>query len=177
MVSMRTVLRFLILSLLGSCLLSSCGLLKRKSKGDAVKGNPDFRLSGRIQQVNQDAQFVLIRRYGPWKVGKDQIVESRGDGRTANLLPTGEELGEHIAADIRSGNVEVGDAVYIRKISKTTKEDEVFTTPEVPSPAKVTPVEPVPVPNILPEPPKPAPVVLPTVPVPEIPEEEPEDQL
>ena len=81
------------------------------------------RLAGRVQRVNRASQFVLIRRYGYWRVGEGDIVVTSGDGRTANLLPTGEKLGEHIAADIRSGEVEVGDEVYIQKIL-TAKEDE-----------------------------------------------------
>jgi hypothetical protein len=81
------------------------------------------RLAGRVQSVNRSSQFVLIRRYGYWRVDEGDVVVTSGDGRTANLLPTGEKLGEHIAADIRSGEVEVGDAVYVRKmlISKEAK--------------------------------------------------------
>jgi hypothetical protein len=37
-------------------------------------------------------------------------------GRTASLVVTGEKLGKHAAADIRSGAVEVGDPVYHRPI-------------------------------------------------------------
>jgi hypothetical protein len=36
-------------------------------------------------------------------------------------MPTGEKLGEHVAADIRSGSVEVGDAVYLRRINTSQK--------------------------------------------------------
>jgi hypothetical protein len=84
------------------------------------------RLAGRVQSVNRASQFVLIRRYGYWRVDEGDVVVTSGDGRTANLLPTGEKLGEHIAADIRSGDVQVGDAVYIRKMltSKEAKPSE-----------------------------------------------------
>ena len=77
--------------------------------------NQDKRLAGRVYQVVEDAQFVLIRKYGKWVVLDGETVQSYGEGRSANLMPTGEQLGEHVAADIRSGSVRVGDAVYIRK--------------------------------------------------------------
>ena len=101
-------------SLLVFCFLSACG----SSPKEVEVGKPiqEIRLAGRVQRVNSSSGFVLIRRYGGWRVGDDEIVESRGEGRTANLLPSGERLGEHIAADVRSGEVEVGDAVYIRKL-------------------------------------------------------------
>lgn len=80
-----------------------------------VPRNEDRRLAGRVYQVVEESQFVLIRKYGKWTVLNGEAVISQGAGRTANLFPTGEELGEHVAADIRSGSVKVGDAVYIRK--------------------------------------------------------------
>ena len=97
-------------------LLPSCSFFKKKPI--ALGNNSNIRLSGRVQSVNESARFVLIRRYGPWRVAEGQIVESRGDGRSASLMPTGEKLGEHVAADIRGGSVEVGDGVYIRTIIK-----------------------------------------------------------
>lgn len=80
-----------------------------------MSANEDRRLAGRVYQVEEESQFVLIRKYGKWAVLNGETVISQGEGRTANLFPTGEELGEHVAADIRSGSVKVGDAVYIRK--------------------------------------------------------------
>ena len=80
-----------------------------------IPANEGRRLAGRVYQVEEESQFVLIRKYGKWAVLNGEAVISQGEGRTANLFPTGEELGEHVAADIRSGSVKVGDAVYIRK--------------------------------------------------------------
>ena len=108
------MLKFVSGFLLILCLLPSCGSSPQKI--EAEKPLQDIRLAGRVQRVNRSSGFVLIRRYGGWHVGDDEIVESRGEGRTANLQPSGEKLGEHIAADVRSGEVEVGDAVYIRKL-------------------------------------------------------------
>ncbi len=96
-------------------LCPGCGLFEKPPQ--PIELNRNVRLSGRVDKVNKNAGYVLIRRYGPWRVGAGQVVESRGEGRTSSLLPTGERLGEHVAADIRSGDVEVGDGVYIRRIS------------------------------------------------------------
>ncbi len=103
--------------------LPSCAMIKKgEEKPESVKKEPSVRLAGVIDKVDTSAGFVMIRRYGPWRVGNHECVESRGEGRAANLLPSGEHLGEHIAADIRSGSVKVGDGVYIRDIS--TSEDK-----------------------------------------------------
>jgi hypothetical protein len=48
-----------------------------------------------------------------------QILTTRGpENRTANLRTTGEKLGEFAAADIQSGAVEPGDAVYLQHVPK-----------------------------------------------------------
>lgn len=112
--------RWILCTVLVSLCCSGCGLFKKKPK--IVLRNTNIRLVGRIEQVNEEARYVLIRRYGPWKFdGGEEVAESRGDERSASLLPTGEKLGEHIAADIRSGTVEVGDAVYIRRLGTSQK--------------------------------------------------------
>ena len=159
------MLRPLCLILAGILLLPSCGLFKKKLK--SAPTNPNIRLSGRVKSVNKDAQFVLIRRYGAWKVGDGQVVESRGEGRTANLMPTGERLGEHVAADIRSGKVEVGDGVYIRTLVKKTAEIPVEDTDNSAKLKKVAITTPEPVLRISPPAPtavKPIPTPLPPLP-------------
>lgn len=61
--------------------------------------------------------FVLIEAYGPWRVPEGGLLSAAGsDGRTANLVVTGEKLGRHAAADLRSGVAKVGDSVYYRPI-------------------------------------------------------------
>lgn len=108
--------------------LPACGLLKKRVK--VVQVNRDVRLAGRVERVDSVSSYVLIRRYGAWKFDPEiEFAESRGEGRTANLLPTGEKLGEYIAADIRSGSIEVGDAVYIRRL-KVSKVDELSDKPK-----------------------------------------------
>lgn len=128
------MVRLFYIVFLGIMLLPACSFSKKKK--NEVRINPNVRLSGRVQSVNQEDKFVLIRRYGRWHVGEGQLVESRGEGRSANLMPTGEELGEHVAADIRSGEVEVGDGVYIRQMSSPAP-----AVPQVPSPASESATE------------------------------------
>lgn len=96
-------------------LSNSCDLGQKEPEKPRTTAN--VRLAGVVHSVNKQGNFVLIRRYGSWRVDEGQVVESRGsDGRTASLKPTGEKLGEHVAADILSGSVEAGDAVYVRRI-------------------------------------------------------------
>ncbi len=81
------------------------------------------KLVGRIASVPSDKRFVLIQSYGDWKIGADTILTTRGpDERTANLLVTGEALGQHAAADLQSGALDVGDAVYSRETPKVKVE-------------------------------------------------------
>jgi hypothetical protein len=71
------------------------------------------KLVGRIASIPADKRFVLIQSYGSWKIETGTILTTRGpDERTANLLATGESLGQFAAADLQSGLVQVGDAVY-----------------------------------------------------------------
>lgn len=76
-------------------------------------------LVGRIASIPADKRFVLIQSYGSWKIETGTILTARGlDERTANLLVTGEKLGQFAAADIQSGSVEIGDAVYSQHLPK-----------------------------------------------------------
>jgi hypothetical protein len=112
--------KLLICSVAVMMALPGCAWFKKKPE-PAKKEAWNKRLAGRVHKVDQASQFVLIRRYGKWYVAEGEVVESRGDGRTASLLPTGERLGEHVAADIRAGEVAEGDAVYIRRILKSAE--------------------------------------------------------
>ena len=77
------------------------------------------KLVGRIASIPADKRFVLIQSYGNWKIDPGTILTTRGpEDRTANLLATGESLGQFAAADLQSGLVEVGDAVYSRHVPK-----------------------------------------------------------
>lgn len=77
------------------------------------------RLVGRVASIPADKRFVLIQSYGKWNVETDQILTTRGpNDRMANLRTTGESLGEFAAADLQSGQIEIGDAVYFKPPSK-----------------------------------------------------------
>jgi hypothetical protein len=71
------------------------------------------KLVGQITSLQADQRFVLIQSYGRWEMATGAILTTRGpDARSANLRVTGEKLGEFAAADLQSGTVEKGDAVY-----------------------------------------------------------------
>lgn len=128
------MVKFLVCAVLCGSLLSGCGLVKKLfgSKPKAVPQAREVRLAGRVEKVDTARGYVLIRRYGPWRFDPaGEVAESRAAGRTANLYPTGERLGEHVAADIRSGAVEVGDAVYIRQ-TKVSRKPKPSPEPEKP---------------------------------------------
>lgn len=79
------------------------------------------KLVGRIASIPADKRFVLIQSYGKWNLGSGQILTTHGpDERSANLRTTGESLGEFAAADLQSGLVEIGDAVYSQPLIKPT---------------------------------------------------------
>lgn len=117
-------------------LLPACGIDK-PAKGDesseiTKKTTPDDpQLVGRIASIPADKRFVLIQSYGKWDVAAGTILTTRGpDDRTANLLATGEALGEFAAADLQSGLLEVGDAVYFRHAPKPVTPPPSETPPD-----------------------------------------------
>lgn len=109
------------LGLIAVVALASCSVFKSKPadepKEEPKAGTP--LLVGRIASIPADKRFVLIQSYGSWKIETGSILTTRGpEERTANLLVTGESLGHFAAADLQSGLVEVGDAVYSRHVPK-----------------------------------------------------------
>lgn len=122
--------------LLLCCLFApACGALKKEKPDDEppkpVATGP--QLVGRIASVPADKRFVLIQSYGKWGVESGRILTTRGlDDRTANLRTTGENLGEFAAADLQSGTVAVGDAVYSQHVPKPAEPSAAPTTPETP---------------------------------------------
>jgi hypothetical protein len=86
--------------------------LGKKTAPDDQANQP--KLVGRIASIPSDRRFVLIQSYGKWAVETGSVLVSRGlEARTANLLATGESLGQFAAADVQSGTLEVGDAVFL----------------------------------------------------------------
>ncbi len=104
-------------ALLGVFALCSCGWLKPgasapREEAEAPPARPE--LIGRISSVSPDGSFVLIQRYPSFNATIDSILTVHGEGqRSANLIFTGESLGAYAAADIQSGNPQVGDPVFL----------------------------------------------------------------
>jgi hypothetical protein len=109
------------LLLLCGIFIPACAVFEKKEpekeKSKPVAQGP--QLVGRIASIPADRRFVLIQSYGKWTIESGRILTTRGpDERTANLRTTGETLGEFAAADLQSGLVEVGDAVYSQHVAK-----------------------------------------------------------
>lgn len=99
-----------------SCAATNPDKPKAEEKKNPVEGP---KLVGIIASIPSDKRFVLIQSYGKWNVESGQILTTRGpDDRAANLKTTGESLGEFAAADLQSGEVQVGDAVYFQSVNK-----------------------------------------------------------
>lgn len=101
--------------------LTACAAFKSgKPDKPTQKTAPEApKLVGVIASIPADKRFVLIQSYGPWDIEAGTILTTRGpDERTANLLVTGESLGQFAAADLQSGIADVGDAVYSRHVPK-----------------------------------------------------------
>lgn len=121
-------MRMLLVPLL-ALLLPSCFLFKSDEEIPAEsKTKP--RLVGRVAQISSGNDFLLIEYYGSWDVPDGGLLSGFGtEGRTSNLVATGEKLGQYVAADIRSGVAKIGDSVYYRPIADSN------SSPEVGSPA------------------------------------------
>lgn len=119
--------------LLLCCLAITACAPSTKEKADEEKPKPPVegpKLVGRIASVPADKRFVLIQSYGTWEIETGRILTTRGpDERTANLRTTGEKLGEFAAADLQSGAVEVGDAVYSQHVPKPLQTPAAPETP------------------------------------------------
>jgi hypothetical protein len=101
--------------------LPACSLLHfKKTAKEPVKPSIEApKLIGRIASIPADKRFVLIQGYGGGKIEAGTILTTRGpDDRSANLVATGESLGQFTAADVQSGQTGEGDAVYSRHVPK-----------------------------------------------------------
>jgi hypothetical protein len=110
----------------------SCGVPENPNPEDTKEPKPSTapKLVGRIATIPPGKQFVLIQSYGSWTIQPGTILTTRGpDSRTANLRVTGESNGQFAAADLQSGTLEVGDAVYSRH---TPKPPDALPSPELP---------------------------------------------
>jgi hypothetical protein len=113
--------------------LCGCTTIKKAEEEDKPKATPP-KLVGRIASVPPERKFVLIQSYGPWDIAIGSILTTRGEeDRTANLIFTGEKLGQFAAADIQSGTVERGDAVYSHHTPKPSAESLPSPTESLPT--------------------------------------------
>lgn len=102
------------------------------------------RLVGRIASIVPAHRFVLIQSYGRWTLESGTILTTRGDDeRTANLRVTGEQQGQFAAADIQSGGVRRGDAVYTRHTPKPVAAAEATQPDGNATETPATPADPV----------------------------------
>jgi hypothetical protein len=124
----------MLVTIVGGLVISSCGTTAKtkavKPATETTRPAEGPELIGRIASIPADKRFVLIQRYGKWKVETGKTLTTRGpEDRTANLLATGESLGEFAAADLQSGRVEVGDAVYSQHVAKPVEPPAPATNP------------------------------------------------
>jgi hypothetical protein len=119
-----------------ACLaLVSCATKEPEEK---PKAEPPC-LVGRIASIPPDKRFVLIQSFSKWTAEPGTILTTRGaDQRSANLLVTGEALGQFAAADLQSGQVELGDAVYSQHIPRPPTATEPSAEPPA---AEASPAE------------------------------------
>ncbi|MBC8126647.1 MAG: hypothetical protein H8M99_05815 [Gloeobacteraceae cyanobacterium ES-bin-144] len=129
-----------------SLVLTHCAAFKSTKPDKKPQEKPAAEapaLVGRIASIPADKRFVLIQSYGSWNIETGTILTTRGpEGRTANLLTTGEKLGQFAAADLQSGEVKVGDAVYSRHVPKPAETvNEAPKSPETPENQQKTEIE------------------------------------
>ncbi len=114
-------------TLVGIFFLSSCAGSK-PVEVEKVEPQRD-RMVARVASVNIAANYVLIQRLGRLVVPEDSILytlgtnTAEGNNSPASIKVTGERLGQFLAADIMSGKLVVGDAVYLRTFEKENASD------------------------------------------------------
>ena len=93
--------------------LAACAEKPEEKPNEKADAETRPQLVGRVASIPADRKYVLIQSYGSWNVETGSILTTQGpEGRAANLLATGEKLGQYAAADIQSGTLEIGDGVY-----------------------------------------------------------------
>jgi hypothetical protein len=110
--------------------VAACAHKTDQQAKDKTKGKQDAtKLVGRVQSRPAGKNFVLIESYGKWTYDEGVNLYTYGpDGRTAALVTSGEKLGQFAAADVSSGQVEIGDGVYYRPKQINVENPEVITT-------------------------------------------------
>lgn len=114
-------------------------------KKDEAKEKPKVKLTpqlvARVQSRPGGKDFVLLEAYGKWSYPEGTLLYSYGEnGRTAALETSGEKLGQFVAADVKSGSVEIGDGVYFRPVAPVVKAIDSAPEPVVKPSPTVAPV-------------------------------------
>jgi len=98
------------------CLLGACGWFADKEEEEEVSKTAP-RLVGRVASIHEAEGFVLVENFRSISLGEGLLLSTRGaEGRAATLVVSGERMGRYAAADMKSGNLEVGDEVYARPL-------------------------------------------------------------
>lgn len=115
---------------LALCLfLSSCGWFSEEEEVEEPSGP---QLVGRIAAVHEEHGFVLVQGFNDLKLGVGLLLTTEGEeDRAGSLMVTGERSGRYSAADIKAGQIEVGDAVFARP-KREEKGPETGNTQKVP---------------------------------------------
>lgn len=111
-----------VMSIAGVCLLNSCANnqpIVEEEKDEVILD----KMVARVASVNRAAEYVLIQRFGRLVIPEDSILYTLGStapdsNNVASIRVTGEKLGQFLAADIISGELTVGDTVYLRNFEK-----------------------------------------------------------
>ncbi|MFM2243085.1 MAG: hypothetical protein RLZ97_1940 [Verrucomicrobiota bacterium] len=109
--------------ILFSLLFLSCA--DKPEEGEKAPTAP--RLIGRVASVHAKEGFVLIEGYGEVVPAAGLLVTTQGEGRAATLSVTGERSGRYAAADIKGGEVAVGDAAYGRPVRDESTDSQAPT--------------------------------------------------
>ena len=116
-----------LIALSGLMLLNSCAGTEPVEEEKKEVVQPD-RMVARVSSVNKEAKYVLIQRFGRLVIPEDSVLYTLGshaaeDNNAASIKVTGERLGQFLAADIISGELNVGDTVYLRTFEKKALPD------------------------------------------------------
>ena len=107
-------------------LLCGCGTKVKQGEGKKEQTEEEvkrFETIGRIASVNKEDRFVLIQEFKESKLPAGTTLTSFGaDGERTNLRLSGERMGLFSVADVRAGQVAVGDTVQLLRL-KTPEVD------------------------------------------------------
>lgn len=94
--------------------MGSCGWFAGEEDDEPISKTAP-RLVGRVASIHEAEGFVLVESFRSMTLGEGLLLSTRGDeGRLATLVVSGERMGRFAAADLKSGNLTVGDEVYAR---------------------------------------------------------------